>query len=139
MTYHCTYKTRKLETLFADDSSLDTIWKTLKEIEVRLQKSITEVSDWCKKNRMPLHPEKTKCVVITARQKHQRSSLCLKLEVNSETVTQVKEHRVLGLTIDDELKWQSYVGNVCKTVSKNVFLISQLKRYVNSQTLRIFF
>ena len=31
--------------LFADDSSLDTSWKTLKEIEVRLQKSITEVSD----------------------------------------------------------------------------------------------
>ena len=29
--------------------------------------------------------------------------------------------------------------NVCKTVSKNVFLMSQLKRYVNSQTLRIFF
>ena len=33
--------------LFADDSSLDTSGKTLKEIEVRLQKSITKVSDWC--------------------------------------------------------------------------------------------
>ena len=65
--------------------------------------------------------------------------ICLKLEVNSETVTQVKGHRVLGLTIDDELKWQSHVGNVCKPVSKNVFLMSQLTRYVNSQTLRIFF
>ena len=106
---------------FADDSSLDTSGKTLKEIEVRLQKSITEVSDWCKKNRMCLHPEKTKCIVITTRQKHQRSPRCIKLEVNSETVTQVKEHRVLGLTIGDELKWESYVGHVCKTVSKNVF------------------
>ena len=88
---------------------------------------ITEVSDWCKQNRMCLHPEKTKCMVITTRQKHQRSPLCLKLEVNFETVTQVKEHRILGLTIDDELKWQSHVGNVCKTVSKKVFLMSQLK------------
>ena len=34
--------------LFADDSSFDTSRKTLKEIEVRLQNSITEVSDWCK-------------------------------------------------------------------------------------------
>ena len=125
--------------LFADDSSLDTSGKTLKEIEVRLHNSITEISDWCKKNRMCLHLEKTKCMVITTRQKHQRSPLCLKLEVNSEIVAQVKEHRVLGLTIDDELKWQSRVGNVCKIVSKNVFLMSQLKRYVNSQTLRIFF
>ena len=89
--------------LLADDSSLDTNGKTLKEFEVRLQKSITEVSDWCKKNRMSLQPEKTKCMVIITRQKHQRSPLCLKLEVNYETGTQVKEHRVLGLTIDDEL------------------------------------
>ena len=66
-----------------------------------------------------------------------RSPLCLKLEVNSETVTQVKEYCVLGLTIDDELKWQSHVVNVCQTVPKNLFLMSQLKRYVNSQTLRI--
>ena len=124
--------------LFADDSSLDTSGKTLKEIVVRLQRSTTEVSDWCKKNHMCLRPKKTKRMVITTRQKHQRSTLCLKLEVNSETVTQVKEHRVLGLTIDDELKWQPYVNNVCKAVSKNVFLMSQLQRYVNSQALRIF-
>ena len=51
----------------------------------------------------------------------------------------MKEHWVHGLTIDDELEWQSHVGNVCKTVSKNVFLMSQLKRYVNSLTLTIFF
>ena len=125
--------------LFADDSSLDTSGKTLKEIEVRLQNSITEVSDWCKKNRMCLHPEKTKCMVITTRQKNQRSPLGIKLKVNSETVRKVKEHRVLGLAIEDELKWQLHVDNACKTVSKNVILMSQLKRYVNSQTLRLFF
>ena len=48
--------------LFADDSSLDTRGQTLKEIEVMLQKSITEVSDWCKKNRMCLHPGITTCM-----------------------------------------------------------------------------
>ena len=51
----------------------------------------------------------------------------------------MKEHRILGLAIDDELKWLSHVGNVCKTVLKNAFVMSQLKPYVNSQTLRIFF
>ena len=122
--------------VFADDLSHDIRGKTLKEIGVRLQKSITEVSNWCEKNRMCLQ---TKCMATTTRQKHQRSPLCLTREVNSETVTQVKDHRVLGLTIDDELKWQAHVGNVCKTVSKNVVLMSQLKRYVNSQTLRMFF
>ena len=125
--------------LFADDSSLDTSEKTVKEIEVTLQKSLNEVYGWCKNNLMCLHPEKTKCMVIATRQKHQRSPLRLKLDINSKTVVQVKEHRVLGITIDDEFKWQSHVSNICKTVSKNIFLMSQLQHYVSSQTLKIFY
>ena len=120
--------------LFADDSSLDTNGKTEKEIEVTLQKSLNEVSGWCKNSLMCLHPGK-KCMVIATRQKHQRSPLCLKLNTNSKTVVQVKEHRMLGVTMDDEFKWQSHVINICKIVSKNIFLMSQLKRYVNNQTL----
>ena len=38
--------------LFADDSFLNKSGKTLKETDVRLQKSITEVSDWCKNNHL---------------------------------------------------------------------------------------
>ena len=125
--------------LFADDSSLDTSGKTVKEIEVTLQKSLNDVSGWCKNNLMCLHPEKTKCMVIATRQKHQRSPLRLKLDIDSKTVVQVKEHRVLGITIDDEFKWQSHVSNICKTVSKNIFLMSQLKRYVSPQTLKMFY
>ena len=44
--------------LFADDSSLGTSGKTVKEIEVTLQKSLNDVSGWCKNNLMCLHPEK---------------------------------------------------------------------------------
>ena len=58
MIYHCTYKTKKSETLLDDDSSLGASGKTVKEIEVTLQKSLN-VSGWCKKNLMCLHPEKT--------------------------------------------------------------------------------
>ena len=78
-------------------------------------------------------------MVIATRQKHQRSPLRLKLDIDSKPVVQVKEHRVLGITIDDEFKWKLHVSNICKTVSKNIFLMSQLKRYVSYQTLKIFY
>ena len=44
--------------LFAGYLSLDTSGKTVNEIEVTLQKSLNEVSGWCKNNLMYLHPEK---------------------------------------------------------------------------------
>ena len=76
-------------------------------------------------------------MAIATHQKRQRSPLRLKLDTDSQTVVQVKEHRVLGITIDDEFKWQSHVSNI-KILSKNIFLMSQLKRNVCSQTLKIF-
>ena len=57
-------------------------------------------------------------MVTAIRQTHQRSPLRLKLDINSKTVVQVKEHRVLGITVDDEFKWHSHVSNICKTASK---------------------
>ena len=75
-------------------------------------------------------------MVIATRQKHQRSPLRLKLDINSKTVVQVKEHRVLGITIDDEFKWQSHVRNIRKTVSKNIFLMSSaFKVFYSSRIL----
>ena len=88
---------------------------------------------------MYLHSEKNKCVVLANGQKHQQSPLHFKLDIDSKSVVQVKEHRVLGITIDDEFKWQSHISNICRTVSKNMFLMSQLKQYVSCQTLKIFY
>ena len=53
--------------------------------------------------------------------------------------TSKRTYRVLGITIDDEFKWLSHLSNICKIVSKNILLMSQLKRYVSSQTLKIFY
>ena len=86
-----------------------------------------------------MHPTKTKCVVIATRQKHQLSPLQLKLTLKKTDIEQVHEHRVLGVTIDAEMKWQSHLSNVCKIVSKNLFLLSQLRYYVNVKARKLFY
>ena len=55
-------------------------------------------------------------MVIATRQKHQLSPLQLKLAFEKRDIEQVHEHRVLGVTIDAKMKWQSHLINVCKTV-----------------------
>ena len=63
-------------------------------------------------------------MVTATRQKHQLSPLQLKLTLEKRYIEQVHEYHVLGVTIDDEMKWQSHLSNVCKIVSKNLFLLS---------------
>ena len=89
---------------------------------------------------MVIHPHKTKCMVQTTRQKHQRRPLTRNRTLGKNPVQQVREHRLLGVIIDEELKWQSHIDNICKHLSKNLFLLSQLRHYVDSDARRkIFF
>ena len=38
----------------------------------------------------------------------------LNLTLGSDIVEQVREHEVLGVTLEEELTWQSQLDNVCK-------------------------
>ena len=53
------------------------------------------------------------------------SHLPLDLVLNGAKIQQVSEHRLLGITSDNKLRWDSHINNVCKTV----FLLSKL-RYI---------
>ena len=51
----------------------------------------------------------------------------------------MSEHRLLGITIDNKLRWDSHTNNVCKTVSRRVFLLSKLRYIVDIDTRKLFF
>ena len=125
--------------LFADDNSIHLFGSDLQSVQTSLQEGLNDVSMWCDQNRMVIHPHKTKCMVLTTRQKHQRRPLTRNLTLGKTPVQQVREHRVLGVIIDEELKWQSHIDNVCKHVSKKKILLSQLRHYVDSDARKIFF
>ena len=88
--------------MFADDTSLNATDKNTATVRNELQKSINEVSDWCDKNAMILHPAKTKRMLLATRQKHQLRPLILNFSLTDNHIQQVHEHRHLGISIDDE-------------------------------------
>ena len=63
----------------------------------------------------------------------------LDLVLNGAKIDQVSEHRLLGITIDNKLRWDSHINNVCKTVSRRVFLLSKLRYIVDIDTRKLFF
>ena len=85
---------------------------------------------------MVIHTGNTKSMEVAARQKHQLKPLMLKLTLGTDIVEQVREHRVLGVTLDDELNWQSHIDNVCKRLARNLFLLGQLKPYVSTDAAK---
>ena len=125
--------------MFADDDTLHASGENVWEIRNALQTSVHNVSEWCDDNLMALNPSKSKCMLIATRQKHQKKLPTLDLTLNSECVKQVSEHRLLGVTIDDQMKWQAHTETVSKKIARNIYLLSKIKDIANYEAKRMFF
>ena len=125
--------------MLADDTTLHTSGKDIMQIRSKMQHSLDQVSNWCDNNHMVINPIKTKSMTIATRQKHQLSPLPLDLVLNGAKTDQVSEHRLLGITIDNKLRWDSHVNTVSKTISRRVFLLSKLRYIVDIETRKLFF
>ena len=127
--------------MLADDTTLHTSGKDILQIRSNMQDSLDQVSKWCDNNHMVIIPIKTKSMTIATRllSLPQLSALPLDLVLNGAKIYQVSEHRLLGITIDNKLRWDSHINNLCKTVSRRVFLLSKLRYIVDIDTRKLFF
>ena len=125
--------------IFADDTSLHVADNNIHNLNNILQTAIEQVNEWCNKNNMIIHPDKTKSMIITPWQKQMLRPLNLNLTLNSKIIKQVNEHQVLGIKIDSNLLWREDLKMISKRLSKNTFLLSKLRRYCTPPALKIFF
>ena len=42
------------------------------------------------------------------------------------------EQKILGITIDNKLKFKNHVKNLCKKASQKIWVLSRLTNYVNN-------
>ena len=131
--------TKTTNELYADDATIYSINKDINLINNSLQLSLNLAVEWSYQNSMVIHPVMTKSMVITSRQKHQLIKPKLNLFIGNKSVEQVKSHKMLGICLDSELNWQTQIHNLTKILSKNVFLLTKLKKYVNTKHLKLFF
>ena len=78
-------------------------------------------------------------MLITTRQKRQNLPLkCSPISIGKQTVNEVDNHKVLGVTIDCNLSWSSHMTALCKSISKKVYQLSQIKHFLNLHARKLF-
>ncbi len=109
-------------------------WKYVEDIAVtetigrdsnsNLQDLVNYIDYWTTSNNMKLNVGKCKELVIDfARKKY-----CFPpLTVDKVTIERVKSARILGLTIQDNMKWNEHVHEIVKKASKRLYMLRLLK------------
>ena len=102
--------------MLADDTTLHTSGKDIMQVEHTLQERLDQVSCWCDNSSMVINSKKTHSMTIATRQKHQLLPLSLDLLLHGVKVEQEAEHRLLGIIIDNELRWDTHTDTLQNTL-----------------------
>ena len=131
--------------LFADDTSLHNHHADLTILHASLQNCIDKLIDLTEMNHMVLHPDKIKVMQITTRQKRQNIVFYPPpppppLTAKGNTIEEVQNHRMLGVTIDNNLAWTPHVNTLCRKISTKVFQLSKTNFFwYNFHARKMFF
>ena len=105
--------------MLADDSTIHTSGQNVLAITYVLQPCLSGVVEWTYLNHiMSLSPLKTKYVILTARQKRLLHSPSAHLSVGNQQITEVSDHKVLGVTTDSNLPLGPHFRDVYNTTAK---------------------
>ena len=100
---------------FADDTSLINLWSNLNDLTLKSTNIVAPAKQWFTSNNLNLNEEKTQNFLTT-------------------TENSVK---LLGVAIDDRLKWSSHIEQLSHKLSSSLFIFGNLKGLVSMETLRM--
>ena len=116
---------------YADDN---TIFKASNDIEYlrrTLQTSLTEISAWFVDNGLDLNISKCKYLLLGNRGLNQS----LPLEINGILIPPVHEVKLLGITVDSQLSFNSYISEICRKAGQKLYALGRLKPYLDKGKL----
>ena len=95
--------------------------------ESKMQESVQEVIDWSSHNDMRINPNKTKEMVISF-SKRTCMPLISSINIDDNNIDRVKQMKLLGLNISDDLRWETHVNAVYTKAAQRLYLLVQLRR-----------
>jgi hypothetical protein len=90
-----------------------------------LQSSAEYLSKWASENNMIFNTKKTKELVF-----HFGKGQCdfPSVKIGNDVIERVFEAKILGVTIQSDLKWNSHISNMIKKANKRLYLLRLCKR-----------
>ena len=122
--------------LFADDSTFSTPGNNVVSIESQMNSAVTAVKSWMSQNCLEVNRLKTKCMLIHS---SRRSPPPLNIVFDGSSIDQVRTFKLLGVTLDNNLKWNHHIDNILKPISKNLSLLRRLSRFLPRKALVTFY
>ena len=122
--------------MYADDTTIYCIGKSIDEVAAALKQSLTELYAWCVKNKLTPHPKKSECMLI------HRGSFTgphPPIYLGDNILERVTHSRFLGVDIDDKLNWSAHIKGLKKIFVNKLSLMKKSRFLPKQDLLNLYF
>ena len=121
-------------TQYADDTSLTVKNKNIDHLADVTSDLLNEVDLWCIQNRLKLNSGKTQLINFQLKNLNNQNNPTVMCEDTELLFT--NSAKVLGVYIDKAIKWEVNVFELCKKLSKALFVIRTFKHLIHLDALK---
>ena len=105
---------------FADDSTYSVSSNDQGILEQKLNERYSILANYMGNNKLKLNDDKTHLLIMTTKQKQRIINIDVKINTPTEEIKPIKSEKLLGIFIQDDLKWTDYLQNNEKSLIKQL-------------------
>ena len=117
---------------FADDNTLYSFDKKLVTIFPNLKYDLGNVLSWFQANSVKANSSKLQFMILGDKQ-----NTSLVLNINGKKINNSREIELLGIAIDNQLKFKKHIENLCKKASLKLHALRRTHKFLMIEKARI--
>ena len=121
--------------LFADDTNLTVAGEIIREVELAMNDDLARLKEWLLANKLSLNVARTEFMLIGSDYKINNLVTQPKIKIDHTKIKQVYNSRVLGVDIDNKLKWNNHIDTIAKKVFSGIGGVRRIRDFVDRDTL----
>jgi hypothetical protein len=111
----------------------------INNLQAILNSDLNNSHQWIVANKLTLNVGKTEYMIIGTRQKLGGFSSEMNINIGGKNLIQVVSKKVLGIIIDDQLRWDEQIDNISNKVSQGIGMLRRAKQFVKRETLQFLY
>ena len=112
---------------------------TIDSISRGIDNEMKKVTNWLAVNKLSLNVSKTKYMLFHFSQRTLRDCDIPKIRINEIDIERVDEFDFLGLTINENMTWNSHIRKISNKISRVVGIMNRLKHVLPQSALKLMY
>ena len=111
---------------FADDNTITTVCDLLADL-IKILETEGELSvGWFRENEMVVNSDKFQAIILNRKE----AQAAHKLIIDNKEIKRTNSIKLLGINIDDQLKFNEHISVLCSKAAMQLNALSRLQKYM---------